>query len=255
MSRCSGAGCAAIVLRTAGRYRLQARRVKSADTSMREYYAARAPIYDAVYLRPERRADLQYLQRWIPQQLAGRVVLEVACGTGYWTQFIAPAAAQMTAIDAVAEPLAFARLRPGAERVRFVQADAFALPPWLGSFDAAFAGLWISHAPVERRREFLLGLHARLAPGARVLLIDNTEIQCRDLPIVERDALGNTYQQRVLPDGSSHRVLKNFPTEAELAAMIDHLGEQPRYWRGEHFWAFWYEVAGDGAPVGRLGGP
>jgi len=209
---------------------------------MREYYAARAPIYDEVYLRPERQADLEQLRRWIPDWFAGRSVLEIACGTGYWTQFIAPVAARMTATDVVAEPLAFARLRPAVEHVSFVRADAVALPATLGSFDAAFAGLWLSHVPRERLREFVVGLHARLAPGARVVLIDNTGAQCRDLPIVERDAHGNTYQLRTLPDGTMYRVLKNFPSQAELLSMIDGIGTAAQYWRGAHFWAFCYEV-------------
>ena len=216
--------------------------MNSADTSMREYYAARAPIYDEVYQRPERQPDIRWLKGRIADWFAGRAVLEVACGTGYWTQFIAPVAARVTATDAVAEPLAFARLRPDTELVSFVQADAFALPATLGSFDAAFAGLWLSHVPRERRREFLAGLHARLAPGARVALIDNTEAQCRDLPIVEQDADGNTYQLRALPDGSTHRVLKNFPAEPELRSMIDGIGTRGRYWHGAHFWAFCYDV-------------
>jgi demethylmenaquinone methyltransferase/2-methoxy-6-polyprenyl-1,4-benzoquinol methylase len=216
--------------------------MNSADTSMREYYAARAPIYDEVYQRPERQPDIRWLKGRIADWFAGRAVLEVACGTGYWTQFIAPVAARMTATDAVAEPLAFARLRPGSGHVSFVQADAFALPATLGSFDAAFAGLWLSHVLLARRREFLTGLHARLVPGAQVVLIDNTEAQCRDLPIVERDAGGNSYQMRVLPDGSTHRVLKNFPAEPELRSMIDGIGTRGRYWRGAHFWAFCYDV-------------
>ena len=210
---------------------------------MREYYAARAPVYDEVYRRPERQADLDELRRRVAEWFAGRSVLEVACGTGYWTQFIAPVAARMTATDAVAEPLAFARLRPGVQRVSFVQADAYALPQSLGSFDAAFAGLWISHVPVERRREFLSGLHARLAPGARVVLLDNTEAQCERLPISERDAADNTYQMRPLPDGTTHRVLKNFPSEDELRSMVDGIGTAAQYWRGAHFWALWYAAA------------
>lgn len=235
-----GANRAADRLRAAGRYPAAGSAVKSADTSMREYYAARAPVYDEVYLRPERQADLDELRRRIPAWFAGRNVLEVACGTGWWTQFIAPVAARMTATDAVAEPLAFARLRPGVRRATFVQADGYALPASLGTFDAAFAGLWISHVPVERRREFLAGLHARLVAGAPVVLVDNTEAQCERLPITERDAAGNTYQQRLLPDGTAHRVLKNFPAEDELRSAVDGLGANAQYWRGDHFWVFCY---------------
>jgi len=228
---------------------LTERDVQAAADSMRAYYAARAPIYDEVYLRPERQADLAALRAMVPAWFAGRSVLEVACGTGWWTQFIAPLAARMTATDAVAAPLEFARLRPGIGKVAFVQADAFALPDALGTFDAAFAGLWISHVPVGQRRSFLAGLHARLAPGSTVIFIDNTEAQLVRLPIVERDAAGDTFQLRTLPDGSTHRVLKNFPSEAELRALIDGIGVRARYWRGAHFWAFWYELP-DGSARG-----
>jgi demethylmenaquinone methyltransferase/2-methoxy-6-polyprenyl-1,4-benzoquinol methylase len=216
--------------------------MESADESMRAYYAARAPIYDEVYLRPERQADLAALRAMIPAWFAGCSVLEVACGTGWWTQFIAPVAARLTATDAVVAPLEFARLRPGVAGVAFAQADAFALPGSLGAFDAAFAGLFISHVPVERRRSFLAGLHARLAPGATVAFIDNTEAQCARLPVVERDAAGNGFQLRALPDGSTHRVLKNFPSEAELRAMVGGAGDRAQYWRGAHFWAFSYAL-------------
>lgn len=39
---------------------------------MRAYYAARAPYYDAVYLKPERRADIAFLVGHLPQRLGGR---------------------------------------------------------------------------------------------------------------------------------------------------------------------------------------
>ena len=44
-------------------------------------------------------------------------MLEVACGTGYWTQHLAKTAARLVATDGTAEPLAFARLRPGTGEV------------------------------------------------------------------------------------------------------------------------------------------
>lgn len=210
---------------------------------MLAYYAARAPIYDAVYMRPERQDDIAFFQRHIPERLAGRRVLEVACGTGYWTPGIAASALSVVATDVNNEPMAFARLRPGVERVRFRQADVYALPDDLGRFDAAFAGLWFSHVPVEARLDFLNGLHRLLLPGARVLLLDNTTAQCRELPIAETDALGNTYQHRPLPDGSVHRVLKNFPDEAELRALLSPLAREVRHTEREHFWLLEYELA------------
>jgi demethylmenaquinone methyltransferase/2-methoxy-6-polyprenyl-1,4-benzoquinol methylase len=216
--------------------------LSTADEPMKAYYAARAAYYDDVYAKPERREDIAFLRDYLPRALSGRNVLEVACGTGYWTQFIAPAAAAMTATDATAEPLEIAKGRPGTQAVRYALADAYALPAGLLRYDAAFAGLWLSHVPIGRRREFLASLHGLLAPGARVIFLDNSEVQCRELPIAERDGDGNTYQHRRLKDGSMHRVLKNFPSKGELEAMIAGFGSHPEYRSLENFWLFAYEA-------------
>jgi ubiquinone/menaquinone biosynthesis C-methylase UbiE len=53
------------------------------DQTMRAYYAQRAPYYDAVYDKPERVSELQFLKSFLPQKFTGRNLLEVACGTGY----------------------------------------------------------------------------------------------------------------------------------------------------------------------------
>lgn len=108
---------------------------------------------------------------------------------------------------------------------------------------AAFAGLWLSHVPVESRAAFLRSLHARLDDGARVILLDNSEVQCRELPIAERDAAGNTYQRRELRDGTRHLVLKNFPSEAELAALVAPHSNVYRFRRLDNFWLLEYEVS------------
>jgi len=213
-----------------------------ASAEMQAYYAARAPYYDAVYLKPERAADLAFLQMHIPARLADRTVLEIACGTGYWSQYIAPRTERLTATDWTPKPLHFARLRPNTENATFVEADAYALPSSLGAFDGAFAGLWFSHVPVSSRNAFVRSLHARLRPGARVLLLDNSQVQCRELPIAEQDAEGNTYQYRQLRDGSVHRVLKNFPTADELQDLVASAASDHRYQQLENFWLFEYEL-------------
>ena len=79
---------------------------------MQAYYASRAPYYDAVYLKPERAKDIAFLADYLPAAFAGRSVLEVACGTGYWTQHLAKTAARLVALDAAPEPLGFTKLRP-----------------------------------------------------------------------------------------------------------------------------------------------
>jgi len=209
---------------------------------LQAYYAARADEYDAVYRKPERQADLREIERWLPTLLTGRRVLEVACGTGHWTQFIAPAAETVVAIDSAVETLRIAERRVVAPNVVFELGDAYALPHDK-AFNAAFAGFWWSHVPLERQHEFLRGLHAALEPGARVVLLDNRFVEGSSTPVAERDGAGNTYQARTLADGSTHRVLKNFPSEAELRALAAaSLSESIDYRAWRFYWALSYSV-------------
>ena len=210
---------------------------------MHDYYAARAPEYDKVYLKPERQADLRELRQWLPAQFEGRRVLEVACGTGYWTQYLAPVAGHILAVDASIETLEIARTRVPAGAVDFVVGDAYAMPAATQAFESAFAGFWFSHIPRERVGEFLAGLHRALLPGAKVVFLDNRFVQGSSTPVSDRDEHGNTYQVRRLADGSSHRVLKNFPWEGEMRAVLEGRASGVRFHEWPYYWAVEYQVA------------
>jgi len=209
-----------------------------------DYYRRRAGEYEAIYAKPERQADLARLRERIPQRLAGRHVLEVACGTGYWTALVARTAASIVATDAAEEPMRIARAKDyGGRDVRFELADAYALGPALGRFDGALAVFWWSHIRLSSIQKFLASLHARLEHGARVLLMDNLYIDGSSTPIAERDVEGNTYQLRPLADGSQNRVLKNFPTEAALRASLAPHARAFAYEALEYYWVAEYELA------------
>lgn len=210
---------------------------------MQDYYAARAPEYDRIYLKPERQEDLRQIEAWLPPLFAGRSVMEVACGTGYWTQFIAPVASRVVALDAAPETLRIARSRVLQPNVDFAVGDAYVLPRFEPRFQGGFAGFWFSHVPRSRTREFLDGFHAALAPGATVVLLDNLFVPGSSTPISDSDAEGNTYQQRRLGDGSTHRVLKNFPTEDELRALTAGVSARVRHRTWRHYWALEYALA------------
>jgi demethylmenaquinone methyltransferase/2-methoxy-6-polyprenyl-1,4-benzoquinol methylase len=215
------------------------------EATLRDYYAARVPEYDRVYEKPERQQELRLLERWVPTVFAGRRVLEVAAGTGYWTRFIAPQTVSLLASDATEQALAVAKKRVISRKVGFALADAYALPGELGRFEAAFAGFWISHVPRSRLGEFFSSLHARLEPGAKVLLLDNRFVAGSNHPISDVDAEGNTYQMRRLQNGSVHKVLKNFPSGDELLGMVAGLGVMGtvlHQW--QYFWALAYEMPG-----------
>lgn len=214
-----------------------------ATGELQEYYRARAREYDRVYLKPERQDDLRKIERWLPIVFAGSAILEVACGTGYWTQFLSPVGTRVTAIDASPETLDVAKSRGANASVHFVVGDAFRLPVSSGVFDAAFAGFWISHVPRSRIPEFLDGLHRSLSVGARVVFLDNRYIQGSSTPILETDAEGNTYQLRRLSDGTTHRVLKNFPSEEELRSALPRHCKSVRYHSWQYYWAIEYGLA------------
>lgn len=67
---------------------------------MLEYYEKRQPEYEAIYSKPERQDDLAWLECQIAGLASGKRVLEVACGTGYWTRRIAEVATCIHATDA-----------------------------------------------------------------------------------------------------------------------------------------------------------
>src|SRR5258706_16478602 len=72
---------------------------RSTTPQLEKYYAKRASEYEQIYEKAERQDELEWLRRRIPALLAGRTVLEGACGTGYWTQFIATAAKNVHPCD------------------------------------------------------------------------------------------------------------------------------------------------------------
>jgi len=161
--------------------------------SLETYYAQRAAEYEKIFDKPERQADLARMRIDIPAFFKGAQVLEIACGTGYWTPLIAAQAESVLATDYNEETLAIARSKkyPKAN-VRFEQADAYALPAWRDRFSACYAGFWWSHVPLERLDAFLSGLRKCLAPGARLVFMDNRYVEGSSTPLSRTDAAGNT---------------------------------------------------------------
>lgn len=226
-------------------------RMLDVDHALTTYYARRAQQYERVYHKPERQADLGKLRRRVAEAFAGKQVLEVACGTGYWTELISHRAASVVALDINEEVLALARAKPVASgKVTFLRGDGFTLPEWQGDFNAALAGFWWSHVPKGRLRGFLDGLHRGLQPGATVMFFDNAYVEGSSTPLSRqdsdgnpvsyRDADGNTYQERVLDDGSTHQIVKNFPTQEELRAVVAGVAFEVRIEFLTYYWLLTY---------------
>jgi len=212
------------------------------NPAMREYYTARAPEYDRVYLKPERQNDLRAIESWLPSVLSGRSILEVACGTGYWTQFIAPVTDSVLAIGASPEVLRIAWSRVPAQHVQFIEGNAYSLPALTQRPSGGFAGFSLPHVPRSAVRSFLQGFNQALCPGAKIVLMDNRFVEGSSTPISRHDADGNTYQARSLADGTVHEALKNFPPEEELRDAVAGIGHAVRFHEWQYFWALEYSA-------------
>jgi len=184
---------------------------------VQEYYNRRAQEYEQIYHRedPLREAELRAMSEAMCRTLARRDVLEVACGTGYWTERLAACADSILATDASLEMLEIARSKSMPPSVSFAQADAFDLATSGDSFNGALANFWFSHVPMSRIPEFLRGLHGRLAQtgkgaGSRVFMADNCYQEGIGGELVEIDGSEDTFKRRTLSDGSEYVILKNY---------------------------------------------
>jgi ubiquinone/menaquinone biosynthesis C-methylase UbiE len=211
---------------------------------MQEYYNRRAREYEQIYHRsdPIRQQELETLADEMRRALHGLDILEVACGTGYWTERLAPEAGRILATDASLEMLHIAAGKPLPPNVRFAQADAYRLDALGGTFSGGLANFWFSHVPKDRVPNFLESFNAVLRPGARVFLADNCYIPGVGGELVTVEDSRDTYKRRYLADGSEHLVLKNYYTAEELSDIFSPYATGLRVQAGVCFWWVRYEL-------------
>lgn len=221
------------------------------DELLREqiaYYRARAREYDEWFLRTgryDRGAELN--RRWFDEVAAVAAaldafrpaghVLELAAGTGLWTERLAQHAEHITALDASTEVLTINRARlnrsgtglaaaPG-PTIIYEQADIFTWQP-RERYDVIFFSFWLSHVPCERFDAFWRTVRAALADGGRVFFIDSlyTDVStARDHQLAGPEAAS---LRRRLNDGREYSIVKVFYRPDELCERLSALG-----WRAD----------------------
>jgi SAM-dependent methyltransferase len=196
----------------------------------RRYYAARAPEYDDWWFRRGRytvppdeherwEADIAEVEAALARFDPRGDVLELAAGTGLWTQKLAATAERVVAVDANREVLELNRARVQGGNVEYVVADLFAWKP-SEQFDVCFFGFWLSHVPDARLDEFWSTVAAALRAGGGAFLVDS--------------AVGDTAHTclrgegeeeiRNLADGREFRLIKVRRTPSELDERLRPLG-------------------------------
>jgi len=198
------------------------------------YYRARAGEYDEWFLRkgrydhgPEANArwfdEVAEVARAVDALAPYGDVLELAAGTGLWTERLLRHATSVTAIDTSPEVLALNRQRVGAGRVRYIKADIFDWQPDR-TYDVVFFSFWLSHVPPERFDAFWKLVRACLAPEGRAIFVDSRYSQqstAVDHTLEGEQAITMT---RRLNDGREYRIVKIYYQPEELARRLGSSG-------------------------------
>ncbi len=187
------------------------------------YYRARAAEYEQIYYRevPERRQELADEVVRVRELASGKNVLELACGTGYWTQVMSETARQIAAIDISAEMLAEAQKKPLACPVDFIEGDMFSHKWPAHAFDLIAIGFWFSHQPRQEYQKLFDLLDLCLAQNGLVWMIDNNPpAEGATQHSAGADEFGNNYKLRFLENGERYVILKNYFSEEELVSLF-----------------------------------
>jgi len=212
------------------------------DAALREYYEARAPHYDEAYTG-EAPPWVDEMTHDMRARLHRCRVMELACGTGVWTERLASAAESVTAIDASPAMLAIASARLARySSVQVRLGDVYRLEDVEGDFTGGLAMQWFSHVPLARMGDFLAGWHQRLGPGAQVFLGDNQLTEEWGDDLIHKPGEIDTYEPRSLPDGSRYLIVKNYFTEDQLRALVEPAAEDIRITMGTRWWWLGYRV-------------
>lgn len=213
------------------------------NQALEKYYAERASEYDNVYQKPERQKDLTELSSALSVAFESLDVLEIACGTGYWTQFIARGAASVFATDYNPEVIEIAKSRNYHDcQVSFLLSDAYILENVMKKFSAGFCGFWWSHVAKGRIKKFLEVFHSQLYAGSKVVIIDNRYVEGSSTPIARKSEEGDTYQLRKLENSSTYEILKNFPTEVELISILEEVSSDLELKFLQYYWMVNYKT-------------
>jgi SAM-dependent methyltransferase len=217
-----------------------------AMSEIKEYYSRRASEYEEIYRRNDKTSqrELAAIASDMKEALCGRRVLEVACGTGYWTSIVASVAEHVRAVDFSPEVLTLARAKQlDTSRVEFLEADAYELEKVKGEFDGGLAAFWFSHVPRSRLSEFLNGFHSKMNRGhAIIFMVDNVYVPGVGGELTTKDNTDDTYKIRELSDGSKHFILKNYYTEKQLKEVLSKYVHTLTVHMGARHWWLNYTI-------------
>ena len=185
-----------------------------------EYYRARAGDWTQWIDRYMAPVQAEFDDLLANGPLRGHV-LEMACGTGYWTERLRRVAKTVTALDGSPEMLDRIVAR-GWPNVSVLRADLFTWNPPT-QWDGVFMAHWLAHVPDERLKAFWAVVDAAVLPGGQVVVVDVTAAEKRiEEDVHDEDGLSLT--RRRLKDGRRYEIVKKYREPDELLASLAELG-------------------------------
>lgn len=145
-------------------------------------------------------------------------ILELACGTGIWTETLLKMGNHVTAVDAAPEMLKIAREKFGDERITYQQADLFNWNPDK-TYDLVFFANWLSHVPPNAVDDFLNKVKKSIRKNGTIAFVDQHAPSEADTAIAEKDI----YAKRPLADGREFTIFKKFYDLGDLQKKLEGL--------------------------------
>jgi len=211
------------------------------SVDMAKYYKDRAKEYEQVYewRDPHRQQEQDLMGAEMVNFLSGIDVIDIGCGTGYWTQRISETANSIVGIDINQTVLDIAMSKTYRCPTEFKVMDAYRIEYPEKTFGGALASFWLSHVKREDLDGWIEQMHRILKDGSHVLVCDNTFIEGIGGDLVSKSGDPDTYKLRTLNDGSKHLIVKNYFTKEELLVLFSRhtrclTGENIFY--GRCFW-------------------
>lgn len=199
------------------------------------YYKDRAKEYEKIYFKPERHADLMRATEIFQTIFSNKNILEIACGTGYWTEKILESANSIYATDINETVIKVAQQKNLNNNVKFEVADFYKLKP-SKKYESLFGGFIWSHILIQDLDEFVKKINELVVENGNVVFIDNNYVAGSSTPITQTDEFGNTFQTRKLENDTLHSVLKNFPAKEFIIQKLSNIAIEVEFINMDYFW-------------------
>lgn len=183
-----------------------------------KYYRDRAKEYEEIYSwrDPYRQKEQNLMEKEIKEFLINSEIIDVGCGTGYWTQKVSEVAKSIIGIDINQSVLDIAYSKKYHCPTEFKIMDAYKLTNFNKYFSGALVTFWLSHVKKEDLNIWINNLHSILKNGAHVFFSDNNYIKDISGELITKQGDSNTYRLRTLNDGRKYLIVKNYYTLEEI---------------------------------------